>query len=122
MTRSAATGELTVSTIDVGNAAESAASDELVRQGFRILERNWKTKWCEVDIIAQKAGAVWFIEVKYRRTEKFGNGLEYIGPQKMMHLERAAALWTSRNDYQGEYTLGAVPVTGDNVVGALVEI
>jgi Holliday junction resolvase-like predicted endonuclease len=72
-----------VSTTDVGQAAEQAVAEGLVRQGFEIIDRNWKTKWCEVDIIAQKDRVVWFIEVKYRATTKFGDGLEYIGQQKL---------------------------------------
>jgi uncharacterized protein (TIGR00252 family) len=111
-----------MSATDVGQAAETAATGELVRQGFVIVARNWRTKWCEVDIIARKADVIWFIEVKYRMTEKFGGGLEYIGRQKLLHLERAASLWTNQQHYEGEYTLGAVAVTGDNLVGELLEI
>ncbi len=113
---------LTVSTIDTGNAAEESVADELIRQGFVILERNWRTKWCEVDIIAEKDNVVWFIEVKYRHTDKFGDGLEYIGAQKLRHLHTAATLWTNMRGYTGEYTIGAVAVTGSQYVGELIEI
>jgi uncharacterized protein (TIGR00252 family) len=111
-----------MTTIDTGNAAETATAEELVRQGFTILQRNWRTKWCEVDIIASLEDVIWFIEVKYRATELFGDGLEYIGHSKMVHLERAAALWVSQQQYDGEYTLGAVAVTGELIVGELLEI
>lgn len=111
-----------MSTIDVGNAAETAVALELARQGFTILARNWRTKWCEVDIIARKDGVVWFIEVKYRSTESFGDGLEYIGRAKLTHLYRAASLWVTRNNFDGEYTLGAVAVTGGQEIGELLEI
>jgi Holliday junction resolvase-like predicted endonuclease len=111
-----------VSTTDVGLAAEQAAAEELTRLGFEILDRNWKTKYCEVDIIARRNGVIWFVEVKYRATTKFGDGLEYIGYQKLQHMHRAAELWTSRHDFDGEYTLGAVSVTGSNLVGVLIEI
>jgi uncharacterized protein (TIGR00252 family) len=111
-----------VSTIDIGNAAEQAVAEELARQGFTILERNWKTKWCEVDIIARKDRTIWFVEVKYRKTNKFGDGLEYIGHEKLLHMERAASLWTVQHKYSGEYTMGAVAVDGNYLVGDLVEI
>lgn len=110
------------STTDIGQAAEQAAAEELTRLGFEIVDRNWKTKWCEVDIIARKNDVVWFVEVKYRATTKFGDGLEYIGYQKLNHLQRAANLWTSKHHYYGEITLGAVSVTGENMVGELIEI
>lgn len=111
-----------MSTTDTGQAAEQAVAEELTRQGFEILQRNWKTKWCEVDIIARKNDTVWFIEVKYRQSVAFGDGLEYIGRQKLRHLQLAAELWAGLHDYYGELTLGAVSVTGDNLIGALVEI
>ena len=111
-----------MSTTDVGRAAEQAVAEELVRQGFRIFQMNWRTKYCEVDIIAGKDRVVWFIEVKYRATTKFGDGLEYIGPQKLQHMYRAAEIWTAGHGWSGEYTLGAVAVTADNVVGELIEI
>lgn len=111
-----------MSTTDVGNMAEQAVAEELIRQGFTLLDRNWKTKWCEVDIIARKSDVLWFIEVKYRATTKFGDGLDYIGNQKLRHLRIAADLWVSAHHYAGEYTIGAVAVTGDNAVGELVEV
>ena len=122
MIRSVATPGLTVSTVDIGQAGEAVAAEELVRQGFSIVQRNWRTKWCEVDIIARKDDVVWFIEVKYRQTDRYGDGLEYVGPQKLQHLCRAAELWTTQHEYDGEYTLGAIAVSGDGLVGDLVEI
>lgn len=114
--------ELTVSTTDIGNAAEQAVAEELVRQGYEILGRNWKTKWCEVDIIARKDKVVWFIEVKYRSSTKFGDGLEYIGPQKLRHLQIAADLWVNQHSYSGEYTLGAVSMSGSGGISELIEL
>lgn len=111
-----------MSTIDIGSAAETAAAEELARQGFEILQRNWRTKWCEVDIIARRDDVVWFVEVKYRSTESFGDGLEYIGHKKLLHLQRAASLWVTSHRYSGEYTLGALAVTGNQAVGELLEI
>lgn len=122
MIRLAAIPEQTVSTVSVGQAAEAAASDALVGQGFCIIDRNWRTKWCEVDIIAKKNGVVWFVEVKYRATTDFGDGLEYIGPHKLRHMERAAELWVAINNYGGEYTLGAIAVSDADGVGELLEV
>jgi putative endonuclease len=122
MTRWAATPELTVSTIDLGSAAEAAVAEELRNQGFCILDRNWRTKWCEVDIIAKKDNVVWFVEVKYRSSTKFGDGLEYIGSHKLRHMQRAAELWVSIQNYAGEYTLGAVAVSDGEGIGELLEI
>lgn len=111
-----------MSTTDVGKMAEQAVADDLIRQGYTILGRNWRTKYCEVDIIASRDEVVWFVEVKYRTTALFGDGLEYIGPSKINHLQRAASLWVTQHGYNGEYTLGAVAVGGDNLIGELIEL
>jgi Holliday junction resolvase-like predicted endonuclease len=111
-----------VSTIDVGNRAETEVAEDLARRGFCIVDRNWRTRWCEVDIIAKKDGVVWFVEVKYRSTTKFGDGLDYIGPKKLRHMQRAAELWVTIQDFGGEYTLGAIAVSDDEGIGELLEI
>jgi ribonuclease HII len=122
MTHLADIREPIVSTIDVGRVAEVAVSEELTRQGFCVLDRNWRTKWCEVDIIAKRDGVIWFVEVKYRSSTLFGDGLEYVGPTKLKHMERAAELWVTIQNYGGEYTLGAVAVSAEDGVGELLEV
>jgi uncharacterized protein (TIGR00252 family) len=122
MTLWVATKELTVSTTETGNRAEQAVAEELARQGYEILDRNWKTKWCEVDIIARKDKVVWFIEVKYRATTKFGDGLEYIGRKKLNHMQIAAEIWVGKCNYHGEYALGAVAVSPADGIGELIAI
>jgi len=116
------TESMAKSTISIGLAGEQAACEALSRLGFSILERNWRTKYCEVDIIAAQDNVLWFIEVKYRKTDSYGDGLDYIGRDKQMHMQRAAHVWVSQNNYEGEYTLGAMPVSGNNVTGSLVEL
>lgn len=65
-----------------GHYAERIAADYLVRLNFKIVDTNWKTKWCEIDIIVQKDGVMYFTEVKYRKTTNQGAGLDYITPKK----------------------------------------
>ena len=49
-----------------GGEAETAAATYLASKGYHIVDRNWKTKWCEVDIIARKDAVIYFVEVKHR--------------------------------------------------------
>lgn len=72
----------------IGKRAESRVADFLKNKGFKILAQNWRTKVCEIDVIAQKDKVAYFVEVKYRSSEKQGDGLEYITPKKT----KAAAL------------------------------
>lgn len=80
----------------IGNKGEDAATTFLREKGFRILERNWKTKACEVDIIAKKGDVIHFVEVKYRKSIDQGGGVAAITPTKLKQMERAARLWQQR--------------------------
>lgn len=101
-----------MSTTETGQRAEQVASEHLQRQGFTILERNWRTRWCEIDIVAQKGQNVYFVEVKYRRSNNWGSGLEYITPKKLQQMHFAANFWVHRQGWQGDYFLSAMEVSG----------
>lgn len=77
----------------VGNASETAAAEELVRRGHRVIERNWKTKYCEIDIVSEKDSVVYFAEVKHRRNAKNGDGIAAITPKKLNQMKFAARLY-----------------------------
>jgi ribonuclease HII len=77
-------------TKQIGDSAEDAASEYLVRVGHKILDRNWKTKYCEIDIVSQKNDTIYFTEVKYRKTDHQGGGLEVITKKKINQMKFAA--------------------------------
>ncbi len=64
-----------------GHDAEKIAAKYLERHGYKILEMNWKTRYCEIDIVAEKNSIVYLTEVKYRKSLAYGSGLEYITPK-----------------------------------------
>ena len=101
-----------MTTIETGNRAEQAAHEFLVREGYVIIERNFRRRYCEIDIVAQRADVIHFVEVKYRATDHFGGGLEYITLQKQQHMARAAETWVIGHRWDGEYTLSAIEVGG----------
>lgn len=102
-----------MSTTDRGKQAERAVAEYLRARGFKILDSNWRTRWCEIDVIAQKEATVFFVEVKYRESSRQGDGLEYITPKKLDQMTFAAELWVSSNAWQGEYCLAAAAVSGN---------
>ncbi|MEI7539485.1 MAG: ribonuclease HII [Candidatus Saccharibacteria bacterium] len=81
----------------IGNSAENAASEYLVRAGHKILDRNWKTKYCEIDIVSQKGDTIYFCEVKYRKTDQQGGGLEVINKKKVNQMRFAAEFYALSN-------------------------
>lgn len=96
-----------------GRAAEDAAAAFFTKNGFRVIDRNWRSRWCEIDIIATKNKTVYFIEVKYRASNAWGSGLEYITPRKLQQMNFAAQLWLSQQSKGEECCLAAVAVSGD---------
>jgi putative endonuclease len=102
-----------VQTTEIGQKAEQIATDYLCEQGFSILDRNWKLhKQCEIDIIAQKGSTVYFVEVKYRRTDNSGAGLDYITATKLKSMRFAALQWAAQHAWHGNYELSAIEVSG----------
>lgn len=97
-----------------GEAAEDEVIKFLKKSGFKIIGQNWKTRWCEVDIIAKKDNCMHFVEVKYRGSDTQGSGFDYITHRKLQKMELAARSWVEINDWEGEYTLSAAQVSGDN--------
>ena len=85
----------------MGLDAEGAAADHLVAQGWVILDRNWRGAGAELDIVAEKAGELAFVEVKSRRRGHL-EGLESIGGRKRRRLIRAAEAWLAR--YKGAFS------------------
>jgi len=100
-------------TVIRGKQAEQAVTEQLARDGYEIIGQNWKTKVCEIDVIAQKSHIIYFVEVKFRAQAAQGEGLEYIGPQKLRKMHFAAQIWTQFNDWSGDYRLLAASVTTD---------
>lgn len=80
----------TKTTKQIGDAAENIAMHELESRGHTILERNWKTKFCEIDIVSRLDQTIYFTEVKYRKNAKHGDGFAAITPKKLKQMEFAA--------------------------------
>ncbi len=100
-------------TTQIGNRAEQAAAEYLDRAGYEIIDRNWRRRDCEIDIVARKASAIHFVEVKYRATDVAGSGIEYITHNKLHQMSYAAERWVSERGWRGEYMLAAVEISGE---------
>ena len=73
-----------------GITGEKLGADYLLKSNYDILEKNWRHSHWEVDIIAAKNNTLHFIEIKTRRSKKFGNPEEKVGKKKMENLINAA--------------------------------
>jgi putative endonuclease len=111
-----------MTTTAIGQLAEQAASEYLVRNGYEIITRNWRNRLCEIDIVALKDGCVHFVEVKYRQADTYGSGLEYITKSKQKQMKFAAEQWTFENRWAGEVNLAAIEVCApDYAIGTFID-
>lgn len=101
-----------MSTTAIGRQAEDVAAAFLMKQGYKILMQNWRTRYCEIDIVAEKQSCVNFVEVKYRISKLQGEGFDYVTARKLRQMTRAAEFWLSSHQWDGSCSLAAIEVAG----------
>lgn len=77
----------------LGSAGENFAAEYLIQKGYLILERNYRTPYGEIDIIAQYNDTLVFVEVKTRSNTAFGNPEDSINARKIDHLTSSIAFY-----------------------------
>lgn len=82
--------------IEIGKLGEEEAIRFLKKEGYKILERNVRSKIGEVDIIARNKKEIVFIEVKTRSSDEFGFPSEAVDRKKILKLEKLALLYLQR--------------------------
>ncbi|MCR4336690.1 MAG: YraN family protein [Candidatus Omnitrophica bacterium] len=80
----------------MGADGEGLAVEFLKRRGYRILERNFRTRLGEIDIIGEDQGVLCFIEVKTRNGTAYGRPVEAVSFFKQQKLSRMALIYLSR--------------------------
>jgi len=87
---------------DKGARGEEKACDFLQGQGYRILERNYRCRLGEIDIIAREGRTVVFVEVKARSSGRFGLPQEAVGPRKRRRMTAIALHYLQSRGWLGE--------------------
>jgi putative endonuclease len=86
----------------VGEFGENAVVDLVRAQGSTVIDRNWRIKEGEIDIVGRLAdGTIAFIEVKTRTSAAFGHPLESINSKKAHRLQRLALAWLATHQAFG---------------------
>lgn len=94
--------EKLATTRQIGDRGEQAAADWLTTDSHEIIARNWRTRYCEIDIVSMKEDVLYFTEVKYRKNDDFGDGLAAITAKKQRQMRFAAELFIAKNpQYEG---------------------
>ena len=87
-------------TKQIGNFAEEKVADFLRAENHEILARNWRTRWCEIDIVSKKGEKYYFTEVKFRKTADFGGGEAAISKKKIEQMKFAAEFFAHKNNLE----------------------
>lgn len=81
-----------------GKTGETLAINFLEKQGFKIIEKNWRfSRLGEIDIIAEDKNTLVFIEVKAKTSSQFGHPLEAVNEKKFEKIQKLAEIYLSQN-------------------------
>ncbi len=95
---------------DLGKKGEEMAVLFLQKHGYKILERNWRFKKAEVDVIAQKKEVLAVIEVKTRSSNYFGNPQDFVNQKKIQLLVEAINEYVISKDLDVEVRFDIVAI------------
>lgn len=97
---------------EIGALGEQLAVDHLTSLGLRVVARNWRCRYGELDVIAADDAAriAVFVEVKTRTSDQFGGIAQAVSPQKVRRLRRLAGLWLAGQD--GSWSQVRIDVVG----------
>ncbi len=84
----------------VGAYGERVAVSHLIEQGMVLLDRNWRCAAGEIDAILRDGSTLVFVEVKTRRSDRFGTPAEALVPAKVARLRRLATLWLAQAGFR----------------------
>jgi putative endonuclease len=101
-----------------GELGERIAARWLQREGWRVLERRFRSGRRDIDLVVEREGTVAFVEVKARRGDRFGDPVDAVHWRKQRELRRSAAVWIDRHGAPGQayrFDVVGVLVMGDQV-------
>lgn len=97
--------------IDKGTIGENVAAAYLLQNGYTILDRNWRFKHWEIDIIVSKENKLHFVEVKTRTSKKFGNPEDGVNEKKMNSLKKGAEEYLFQNQQWSFIQFDVIAIT-----------
>jgi len=99
---------------ELGEKGEKLAAEFLIKNGYQILERNWRFKKAEVDIIAKKNEILAIVEVKTRSSNYFGNPQDFVNQKKIKLLVEAINEYVISKDLDLEVRFDIIAILKNN--------
>lgn len=82
----------------LGRDGEDRAAAYLKRKGYSIVDRNYKSRFGEIDIIAKDKSFIVFVEVKARKNSENGEAKEFVNYSKQNRIRNTALMWLAANE------------------------
>ena len=98
-------GGIAINKREVGSVWEQRVADYLLNEGYIVLDMNYRTRYSEIDVIAQDREELVFIEVKYRSDARKGHPLEAINSNKIKRIKNAALFYLRDHGYIIDQTM-----------------
>ena len=95
---------------DLGKKGEALAVEFLQKNNYQILERNWRFKKAEIDVIAKKNDVLAVVEVKTRSSNYFGNPQDFVNPKKIQLMVEAINEYVISKDLDVEVRFDIVAI------------
>ncbi|MCP4409206.1 MAG: YraN family protein [Gammaproteobacteria bacterium] len=99
-----------------GRRAEQRAKEFLQRQGLILIDKNYRCRHGEIDLIMKDGSQLVFIEVRYRKNEAYGGPLASIDHRKKNHLIATALHYLQSKRLQGTARVDVLGITGENQI------
>ncbi|MEF3255700.1 MAG: YraN family protein [Deferribacterales bacterium] len=100
----------------MGKIGEDEASEFLKKKGFSILEKNFRSRFGEIDIICKKGDLIVFVEVKMRNSNFYGTGFEAITSSKKNKLIKTAEYFILKYKKDCLYRFDVISIDNGNIV------
>lgn len=89
----------------LGGFGERLAAEWYEARGFEIVERNWRVREGEIDLIVRNDLTLVFCEVKTRRSDRFGSGAESVTATKQQRIRKLAAMYLASGTHRGSHSI-----------------
>ena len=96
---------------ELGKKGEEIACDYLEKKGYLILEKNWRFKQTEIDLIAFREETLIFAEVKSRLGDQYGLPEESVTWRKQKYLQRASGAYINLKNFEDEIRFDVIAIT-----------
>ena len=95
-----------------GAAGEAQAAAWYVERGYAVVDRNWRCREGELDLVVRRGDVLVFVEVKARRTDRFGRPEEAVTPAKQRRLRTLATRYLEATGRRGALRFDVVAILG----------